>query len=125
MTGMRQDGDMGTRRGMSLVEVLVALTVFTSALLVLTRTGFVASHALRHGGSYVTEWTIAQSKLDSLSALGWAALDGEEGTETVHGVAVSWEVKGVNPRWIVLVVNRQVGTAVHADTFMTYVADLD
>jgi Tfp pilus assembly protein PilV len=110
---------------MSLIEVVVALTIFSTALLGLARAGFVTSQTLRHGRSYMTEWTVAQSKLDSLSSLGWEALDGESGSEKVGGFFVTWEALGVNPREIVLVVHRRVLHRVRPDTFTTSVAKLE
>ncbi len=120
---LTRQGRRPDRQGFSLLEVLIALTVFSTALLAIAQAGFVTSQTLRSGRSYVTEWAAAQSKLDSLAALGWAALDGEAGKEVVNGHTVSWTAQGENPRRITLVVHRRVLGVVTADTFMTYVAE--
>lgn len=110
-------------RGFSLIEVLAALTILSMVLLAIAKAGFVTARTLDTGRSYMTEWTAAKTKLDSLAHLGWAALDGEKGSDVVAGHNVTWEVQGVNPRTIVLVVERKVLARTRADTFAVYVAD--
>lgn len=110
------------RRGMTLIEVMVALTVFTIAVLVLASTGVVAYQTLEHGDDFAHSASIAQTKLDSLTALGWAALGPQTGSETVAGYPVSWAVQDSNPRRIILIVERQAFGNTLADTFVTYVA---
>ncbi len=111
------------RRGMTLIEVMVALTVFTIAILVLASTGVVAYQTLEHGDDFAHSATIAQTKLDSLTALGWAALVPQTGSDTVASYPVSWVVQDSNPRRIIMVVQRQAAGTVMADTFVTYVAE--
>lgn len=110
------------RRGMTLIEVMVALTVFTIAILVLASTGVVAYQTLEHGDDFAHSATIAQTKLDSLTALGWAALGPQTGSDTVASYPVSWVVQDSNPRRIILVVEREAYGNTMADTFVTYVA---
>ncbi len=109
-------------RGVSVIEVMVALLIFTLAILSLASAGFVASRSLRSGRSYMGAWTTAQSMLDSLTAAGWAALGGTSGVDTVQGYPVTWDVQGDDPRRVILVVERSVSGKVFADTFVTYVA---
>jgi prepilin-type N-terminal cleavage/methylation domain-containing protein len=110
--------------GFTLVEVLVAITLFSTAVLSLAHVGFATSRALREGRGVMASWTVAQGKLDSLAALGWAGLDGSTaGTDFVEGHPVSWTVAGGNPRRITLVVERRGPARVAADTFITFVAD--
>ena len=109
-------------RGVSIIEVLVALSIFTIAILVLASTGLVSTRTLRAGRSYMTASAVAQTKLDSLTSLGWTGLTGVSGSATVQGYPVTWEVYGVNPKRIILVVHRQVAAKVYADSFVTYVA---
>ncbi len=110
------------RRGMTLVEVMVALTVFTIAVLVLASTGVVAYQTLEHGDDFAHSANIAQTKLDSLTSLGWAALVAQTGSDTVASYPVSWAVQDSNPRRIIMVVERQSYGNTLADTFVTYVA---
>ncbi len=114
---------LDNRRGMTLIEVMVALTVFTIAILALASSGVVAYQTLDHGGDLAHSATIAQTKLDSLTALGWAALGPQTGSETVAGYPVNWVVQDSNPRRITMIVQRQAAGTVMADTFVTYVAE--
>ncbi len=109
-------------RGVSVIEVMVALLIFTLAILSLASAGFVASRSLRSGRSYMGAWSAAQSKLDSLTAAGWTALGGTSGVDTVQGYPVTWDVQGDDPRRVILVVERSISGQVFADTFVTYVA---
>ena len=114
---------MGNTRGVSLIEVIVAILIFTMAIVALTSVGLVSTRTLRAGDSYGVASIAAQSKLDSLTSLGWAVLtDGLTGADTVQGYPVAWEVKGTDPRRVILVVDRYVAGTVYADTFVTYVA---
>jgi hypothetical protein len=88
----------------------------------LAKVGFTTSQSLRTSRGYMEEWTIAQTKLDSLKALGWDALDGEAGSDAVEGHELSWVVQGENPRRILLMIPHQVRSRVVVDTFTTYVA---
>jgi type II secretion system protein I len=110
-------------RGMTVIEVMVALLVFTVAIMTLASTGFVASQALRSARSYMAASTVAQSKLDSLSAIGWHGLATASGAEVVRGYPVTWTVQGTNPKKVTVVVKRILNTAVYADTFVTYVGN--
>jgi prepilin-type N-terminal cleavage/methylation domain-containing protein len=107
--------------GLSLVEVMVALSMFSVGMIALGQLAFVSSRSLRSGHTQMTEWSIAHEKLDSIAGLGWAALDGESGAEDVAGLQVTWQVTGTNPRVITLTVPRRSYGAAR-DTFVTYVA---
>lgn len=110
-------------RGISLVEILVALLIFSVAIVGLSSVGLVSSRTLRSADSYANASIAAQSKLDSLRSAGWAALtDGLTGSDNVQGYAVSWSVAGTDPRKVTLVVARSVMGTIYPDTFVTYVA---
>ncbi len=110
-------------RGISLVEILVALLIFSVAIIGLSSVGLVSTRTLRAGDSYARASIAAQSKLDSLRSAGWAALtDGLTGSDNVQGYAVSWSVAGTDPRRVTLVVARSVMGMIYPDTFVTYVA---
>jgi hypothetical protein len=98
------------------------MTVFSVVVLGLAKLGLATSHSLTTGRSYMAEWSIAQGKLDSLKAIGWAGLDGEEGSALTDGHQVHWEVLGDNPRLIVLTVAHNTRGRARTDTFTTYLA---
>ncbi len=108
-------------RGASLVEVLVALLVFTVAVLGLTSAGVVASGQVREGWTDSRLWSAVHTQMDSLVAVGYDAV--ASGADTVAGYAMVWTVQPGNPKKIVLV----TGTAnyegvAEQDTFVTYLA---
>lgn len=119
--GEKRDTCWATQ-GASLVEVMMALSIFVIVVLALTTSGFVASRTLRSGRSYMATSAVAQTKLDSLRAVGWLALAGQSGADTVEGYPVTWDVQGTNPRHVVVLVQRTVPAGVFVDTFVTYVA---
>ena len=86
------------RRGVSLVEIMVAMALFGVGVLALTATGTVSVRNLQAGKSYQAASMAATGKLDSLRGLGWAALAGESGADTVLGYPMAWAVTGDNPR---------------------------
>jgi Tfp pilus assembly protein PilV len=109
-------------RGISIVELLVAMIVLSIGVLALASTSVIASRSLQDGREYSASSAVAQRKLDSLTAVGWTALAGASGTDVTNGHAVAWQVQGTNPRTILLTVARQSRRTTVADTFVTYVA---
>ena len=107
-----------------MVEIMIALVVFTVSILAMTATSFHATQTLRLANGYTAAAAAAQWKLDSLTAVGWAALGGQSGADTVQGYPVTWNVQGTDPRKVILVVTRQVTPTARADTFVTYVAEV-
>ncbi len=118
----KRDIWLSNARGVSIIEVIVALFIFTIVVLGLAASGLVASQTLRSGRSFIASSAVAQSKLDSLTAMGWDSIGGASGTDNVQGFPVSWNVLGTNPRRVIVVVQRTAPTGVFADTFVTYVA---
>ncbi len=118
----KRDIWLSNARGVSIIEVIVALFIFTIVVLGLAASGLVASQTLRSGRSFIASSAVAQTKLDSLTAMGWDSIAGASGTDNVQGFPVSWNVLGTNPRRVIVVVQRTAPTGVFADTFVTYVA---
>ncbi len=112
----------GVPDGFSMLEVLVSLMLFSVTVLGLTWAVMTASAQLRASRSDLQVWTAARNQLDELTAQGFDSVTA--GTDTVAGYPISWDVQGVNPKKIVLVVQAQnwSGTLV-PDTFITYMAD--
>jgi hypothetical protein len=81
---------------------MVSVTLFGIGVLALTAAGTVSLRNIQAGKSYQAASLVASGKLDSLRALGWTALAGESGSDTVLGYPMAWEVSGENPRIVQL-----------------------
>ena len=108
--------------GFSVIEVLVAITIFSIVVLGVAATGAVSASNLNLGQESTSAATAVQSKVDSLTSLGWAALTEQSGADSAQGHALTWVVSGDNPRHVVVVVRRQVLSQTFADTIVTYVS---
>lgn len=108
--------------GASLIEVLVSLLVFATGLLGLTSAGITTADLDRAGWTDSRVWAAVHHQLDSLSTVGYDNLTAGEGT--VLGFPVVWDVKGNDPKKIILVTMAPNSKGVVVpDTFVTYVAN--
>ncbi len=113
------------RRGMSLVEVLVAVTLLGVAMLSL---GAAAGVGVRQMGLARQDLQYAadvQQEVDSLSGLTWNSVT--NGSANVRGRAFNWTVStpNANSRLVTVVVQRrghQDPTKVFLDTVVVYMA---
>jgi len=124
MTSPRAPVAAGPRSesGHSLVEILVALVMFTITLLSLAAGSLLGARTMSTSKAYAVGTMAAQTTLDSLRSLGWTNLAGLSGSYTTQGHAVTWAVTGTNPRKITVAVVRRTIPTVKSDTFVTYVA---
>ncbi len=76
--------------GVSLIEVLVALLIFSSTVLGLSAMGMVAGKQLRMSRTDMRVWTAVHYQMDKLTAIGYDNLTA--GAETVQGSGMSWEI---------------------------------
>jgi len=121
----RRDESTSDRRGMSLVEVLVAVTLLAVAMLSL---GAAASMGVRQMGLARHDLQYAadvQQQVDSLSGLTWNAVT--NGSANVRGRPFSWTVTSptANSRLVTVVVQRrgqQDPTRIFRDTVVVYLA---
>lgn len=82
------------RRGVTLVEMLVAMTLITFAAIgILTVSGSVAG-GMGNGMRHTIAAGVAQARLDSLTSLACSSLEGGAGSgaATTRGVEESWTV---------------------------------
>lgn len=89
-------------RGVALVEVIVAITLFAVLL-----PGFLLASGLAardlQGARETTEWTAAvQRQMETLSATGY--LDVTDGSATVEGHVIEWDVTDGDTRTVRVVV---------------------
>ena len=86
----------GARRGLTLVEVVVAIILLSVGLLALAKLAASAAIAVRGGGTQVVAAAVAQSRFDSLMSVPCAGLaaggNRTTGTSLVRGVRESWSV---------------------------------
>lgn len=110
-------------RGTSLVEVMVGLIILMTALVGLLGAMGVAAQVTVRGRADLQWWAAVQWKADSLVSLGAGNVG--DGSDVVHGHAMSWTVSGMNPQRIDLVVDREgrVTSETIQDTVILYVSE--
>ena len=115
----------GERRGFSLVEILVAVTLLGFAMMSLAGAATLGLSQMGKARQDLHYSADVQQVADSLVSLGWNNV--ASGSKTIRGRAVSWTVSAVNPnsQKIDLIVTRR-GQAqvniVYSDTVTLFVA---
>ncbi len=114
---------MKNERGVSLIEVMVAMVMLTSAVLGLASAAGLAIQTTIRGRQDMQLWAAVQWKADSLVSLGWGNVT--TGSDTFQGYPMSWTVSGTNPEQIELLVDRASLTtgATMQDTLVLYLTD--
>ncbi len=110
------------QRGVSLIEVLVAVIVFALVLLSLAATGGVAARQVYKSRSDMHVWVSLQEQVEILANTGYDALASD--SAVTQGYPTHWTVSGTNPKKVVFVLERTnlSGHAVE-DTVILYFAD--
>lgn len=92
------------RRGASLIEVMIACTMMTVAIVGLLGTSKKVADAMGSSRQQMIAASVAQARLDSLQSLSCTALAGlATGTRTTRGIGESWTITaGTNTRIIQL-----------------------
>ncbi len=111
---------MKNERGVSLVEVMVAMTMLTSALLGLASAAGLAVRTTVRGRQDMQLWAAVQWKADSLVSLGWGNVT--TGSDTFQGYPMSWTVSGTDLQKIELLMDHASLTtgATIRDTLVLY-----
>ena len=110
----------GPRAGVSVVEVLVALIVFTTGTLAVIQHTLTARQLARTGETITEAAAAAQYQMETLRSLPYDSLASD--SDTVWGFPLSWTVSGTTPKVVVLAVERpSVLGGITVDTFVTYV----
>jgi prepilin-type N-terminal cleavage/methylation domain-containing protein len=124
MTNREIHGPLADRRGVSLVEILVALTILSGALLSLAGATGLASRQVLSGRTDLNAWAASQSQAEDLMARGFDTIS--SGSATVHGFPMTWTVSGTNPKKVLLEVDwtNRSGRAA-TDTVVLYRAQPD
>ncbi len=113
---------MSGRQGFTLIEIIMAVLIFSVMMGGVISAGFVASYQLRMGQDDVRVWKAATHQLEKLIAEGYSSVS--SGSDTVQGYSTVWTVTGTDPKKILLVIDRTTLSGdVRPDTFVTYVTD--
>ena len=113
----------GPEAGVSIVEVLIALIVFTVGALSAAQHTLAARQQARAGEIITESAAAAQYQMETLRSLPHDSLD--SGADTVWGFPISWTVSGTAPKVVILVIERpSVLGGMVVDTFVTYAADI-
>jgi prepilin-type N-terminal cleavage/methylation domain-containing protein len=84
---------MTTRKGFSLIELMVAIMILTVALLGLAATSAVATQMIGAGGRHTLAASVAQSRFEVLHLGSCASLSG--GSSYTRGVSELWQIDSV------------------------------
>lgn len=117
---MRRAANLDGARGASIVEVLVALVIFSVGVLGFLSAGTLATRETRRGAGALHAWSAAQAQLERLRAQGYDRVT--DGSARVQGYSLEWKVVGARPKRIVLVVG-PLGDGTAPDTFVTYLTE--
>ena len=114
---------MSSQKGFTLIEVVMALLIFSFMMGGLMSAGLLASNQLRVGQNDVKVWKAATYQLEKLIAEGYDSVS--SGSDTVQGYGTAWTVTGTDPKKILLVIDRKTLSGdIMPDSFVTYLADL-
>lgn len=115
-------------RGVSLVEIMVAMVILTSALLSLASASALALRTTIRGREDLKVWAAVQRKGDSLMAQGAGNI--AAGSDVVGGRPISWTVGawtpgGPSPQRIDLIVDRaaMMDLSIVKDTIVLYLSN--
>ena len=113
----------GPEAGVSIVEVLIALVVFTVGALAAAQHTLVARQQANAGEIITEAAAAAQYQMETLRSLPPDDLVSD--SDTVWGFPISWTVSGTDPKVVVLAIERRsVLGGMTVDTFVTHAADI-
>ena len=116
---MSTDERSRSRAGFTVVELVVALLVLAAGILGLAATTAVVASSMRVAHLETQVATRAQAEMESLLSSGVDRL--APGARRDGGLFLAWEVSGTDLRQLRLVVRRDLGPDLSADTLLTLV----
>ncbi len=109
----------GPQAGISLVEVLVAMIIFTVGVLAAVQQMLTARQQARAAELLTEASAAAQYQMETLRSLPYDSV--VSASDTVWGFPLTWTVSGTDPKVVLLTVQRpSVLGGVTVDTFVTY-----
>ncbi len=113
---------LNDERGVSLVELLVAVMILAVALLGLAAAGGVAAQQLHTARTDMHRWVAAQQQIEELVRMGYDSVT--TASAVVQGYPMSWTVTGTNPKKVIFTVERtNLSYQTVQDTTVLYFAD--
>lgn len=94
--------------GFSLIEMIVSLMIFSIAVLGLGAAGTYTSRLLQVSDTHADGFVAVQWQAETLRNQGYEAV--QSGSAPVMGYQVSWDVRGANPKRVVLTARREQTT---------------
>ena len=115
---------MNDRQGFTLVEITVALVIFSIMMGGLMSASLVASKQLRMGQSDAQVWQVATTQMEKLIAFGYDSI--KNGKDTIQGYPVDWKITGNSPKRIFVTIDRRsIHGSWRSESFETYLRDPD
>ena len=115
---------MNDRQGFTIVEVIMALLIFSLMMGGLMSASLVASNQLKVGQSDVEVWEVVTYQMEKLMAQGYDSL--KNGKDTIQGYPVDWKINGSSPKRIFITIDRK---SIHgnwkSESYETYLMDPD
>ena len=123
MTTIRDTSAQPDRRsGFSLVELVVAITLFSLVVLGMIQMAMVSRTLTRAGELKTRAWSVASQQMEQLRLTPFDDLT--SGSDSVQGYPVSWAVTGTEPKTVTLLIERpDVLETSAVDTFVMHVSD--
>ena len=115
---------MSGRKGFTLIEIIVALVIFSIMMGGLMSASLVASNQLRMGRIDAEVWEVATYQMEKLIAIGYDSI--KNGKDTIQGYPVDWKINGSNPKRIFVTIDRKdIHGNWKSESFETYLRDPD
>lgn len=119
---MTRRGPVRNARGISLLEVLLAVTLLSLVLLGLIAASGVAVRQLQEARTDTHLWSAVQRQLESLVMAGYDSLTAD--SAVVDGYSMHWTVTGVDPKKLLFrVESTPPFGAAEEDTVVLYLTD--
>ena len=115
---------MNDRQGFTLIEIIMAVLIFSLLMGGLMSAGLVASNQLKIGQGDVEMWEVATYQMEKLIALGYDSI--KNGKDTIQGMPVDWKINGNSPKRIFVTIDRKnIHGNWKTESFETYLRDPD
>ncbi len=113
---------LNDERGVSLVELMVAVVILSVALLGLAAAAGVAAQQLHIGRADMHHWAATQQQIEELVRMGYDSV--ATNSSVVQGYPMTWTVTGTNPKKVIFTLERtNLSAQTVQDTTVLYFAD--